>query len=121
MVDPRLTSRGREQVQKWREASYDKTFSDWRDILIVVSPLSRAIETALIAFEPLLNAKGTFDIPTKAILLPHIQEASDYVCDTPLPLADIQARLPNLTDIFDCSLRSFLLYSSLSFAIDCNR
>jgi hypothetical protein len=118
MVDPRLTNRGQEQVEKWREASYEKTFSDRRDILIVVSPLSRAIETALIAFQPLQNDDRTFKLPTKAILLPHIQEASDHACNTPLPLDDIQVRLPNLTDIFDCSLCSFLLYSSLIFAID---
>jgi hypothetical protein len=108
MSDPVLTSSGRAQVQDWSNRMFTRTLGDRRDILIVVSPLTRAIETALVAFAPLLGNEGMFRSPTKALILPHIQEASNHRCNTPLPLDELRSRFPNLTDIFDCSLRSFL-------------
>ena len=45
--------------------------------LVVASPLKRTLNTALIAFEPVLKEKGL-----NVIAMPELQETSDLPCDT---------------------------------------
>lgn len=55
-----------------------KNFPHLRDVdLIVASPLKRTLNTALLAFEPVLKERGL-----KVIALPEVQETSDLPCDT---------------------------------------
>ena len=80
MHDPLLTSYGEEQCR-----ALQKNFPDMRSVdLVVASPLKRTINTALIAFEPVLMEKGL-----KVIALPELQETSDLPCDTGSSLEEI--------------------------------
>jgi broad specificity phosphatase PhoE len=72
LPDPLLTSFGEEQCRNLR-----KKFPYMGSIdLVVASPLKRTINTALLAFEPVLREKGL-----KVIALPELQETSDLPCD----------------------------------------
>lgn len=71
--DPLLTNFGEEQCRMLQ-----KRFPNMGSVdLIVASPLKRTINTALIAFEPVIKEKGL-----KVIALPELQETSDLPCDT---------------------------------------
>ena len=71
--DPALTPVGEEQCRTLK-----KKFPNMHSIdLVVASPLKRTLNTALIAFEPVLKEKGL-----NVIALPELQETSDLPCDT---------------------------------------
>ncbi|KAK3698974.1 hypothetical protein LTR37_016665 [Vermiconidia calcicola] len=73
MHDPLLTPYGEEQCR-----NLQKNFPNLQSVdLIVASPMKRTLNTALIAFEPVLKEKGL-----KIIALPELQETSDLPCDT---------------------------------------
>ncbi|KAK0750294.1 histidine phosphatase superfamily [Schizothecium vesticola] len=61
--------------------------------VILASPLTRAIETALAGFGPILPPHGT---ATKLILDPDLQERSALPCDTGSPVPALVARFPEL-------------------------
>jgi broad specificity phosphatase PhoE len=58
--------------------------------VIIASPLTRTIETALLAFEPLQPH-------LKVILMPELQENSDQACDTGSSIDVLSKRFPELS------------------------
>ena len=81
MHDPLLTPYGEEQCRYLQ-----KTFPALRSVdCVVASPLKRTLNTALIAFEPVISEKGL-----KVIALPELQETSDMPCDTGSPPDEIE-------------------------------
>lgn len=75
--DPKLTPVGIDQCLNLR-----RTFPLSDKVgLVVASPLTRTIETALQAFEPIITRTGT-----SIIALPELQETGDIPCDTGSPL-----------------------------------
>ena len=89
MLDPELTPLG--EVQCANLCSLLAEQQKHENIgLIVSSPLRRAIQTALVAFKPLV------DRGYKVLALPGIQEVSDQPGDTGSDLAVIQAQLENM-------------------------
>ncbi|KAK0749778.1 histidine phosphatase superfamily [Schizothecium vesticola] len=72
--------------------------------IILVSPLTRAIETTLAAFGPLLNTKSDARNPApkaKLILDPYLQERSALPCDTGLSATALKANFPALEAYID--------------------
>jgi len=80
--DPQLTENGKAQAEQIM-ATYQ--FLN-RPTLILVSPLQRAIQTALYAFHPSFNKQGKEvsrleQIP-RIVALPQLQEVTENPCDT---------------------------------------
>ena len=90
LLDPGLTPAGQEQVAVLRESLGPVFLS--RINLVTASPLSRTLNTAAIAFKPILGqtdaltgnsspANGSKCKPD-ILAIPDVQETSDYPCDT---------------------------------------
>ncbi|KAG5518518.1 hypothetical protein PMAC_002914 [Pneumocystis sp. 'macacae'] len=95
LKDPELTEFGKDQA-KLLLLHYDhlKEFD-----LIISSPMRRAIETVLIAFDGFLslrNSKNTHHKSIPLIILPELQEISNRNCDTCSSLEDLQSQFPYL-------------------------
>ncbi|PLB46310.1 phosphoglycerate mutase-like protein [Aspergillus steynii IBT 23096] len=95
LIDPLLTENGRDQCLRLRREfpSHDNVE------LVVASPLSRAIFTAVEGFQP------TFDrIPARQlVLLPDLQEISDFPCDVGTEVEELKARVRDLKVPIDWS------------------
>jgi broad specificity phosphatase PhoE len=89
MADPELTPLGEVQCARLCSLLSEKQKHE-KIGLIVSSPLRRAIQTALVAFKPLI------DRGYKVLALPGIQEVSDLPCDTGSDLALIQAEFEKM-------------------------
>lgn len=83
--DPRLTTLGQEQCQRLRGETRDELSGV---SLIFASPLSRTIETALVAFQPLLSNGQCYP---QIIAISDAQETSDAPCDTGLEPTELEA------------------------------
>ncbi|KAK1753936.1 histidine phosphatase superfamily [Echria macrotheca] len=88
--DPELSELGRTQCRSLRKSLLKKVPQELDIGLILVSPMVRTIETALLAFGPLVE-KG---IPIRA----HAdwQENSAKPCDVGRPAAELAARFPQV-------------------------
>lgn len=68
--------------------------------LIIVSPMMRTIETALLAFPDLIGGPA----PTVPVLIwPDLREAHDAICNIGVSRAELEAQFPNL-DFSECSV-----------------
>jgi broad specificity phosphatase PhoE len=59
--------------------------------LILISPMTRTIQTAVCMF-PFLSHAGNFDIPVQ--IWPDLREANDAICNKGLGRADLQSKYP---------------------------
>ncbi|KAM5344320.1 hypothetical protein ACJ41O_012857 [Fusarium nematophilum] len=74
LPDPHLTPLGEDQCAKLRET----LFTDQSKVkLVASSPMTRAIHTAFLVFQPTLQEQQT----TRILALPDAQEVFDYGCD----------------------------------------
>jgi broad specificity phosphatase PhoE len=87
--DPALTPLGIEAASKI-EVPFEPD-------LIVVSPMRRAIQTALLAFPELLH--GSNPLPIE--VWPDLREAHDAICNQGSPVADLKMEFPVL-DFSEC-------------------
>ncbi|KAL4889388.1 phosphoglycerate mutase-like protein [Aspergillus ambiguus] len=95
LIDPLLTDRGREQCLQLR-----KTFPFHSNIeLVVSSPLSRAIFSAVESFLPVFQSRAE----QKLLLLPDLQEIGDFPCDIGSSVEDLTERLKDLNVLIDYS------------------
>jgi broad specificity phosphatase PhoE len=98
-IDPQLTSLGKEQA-----SALSKSFPHLKDVgLIISSPLSRTIQTTLLAFPGVLDKKyygigseqgveGGVDL----VLDPYLQERSALGCDTGSEREVLEGEFPGL-------------------------
>jgi broad specificity phosphatase PhoE len=66
--------------------------------LILVSPMTRTIQTAINMF-PLLAQEGSFEIPVQ--IWPDLREANDAICNKGLSRAELQSKFPQF-DFSEC-------------------
>jgi len=78
--DPLLTARGMKQA---KNVLKNYQFLN-HPSLILTSPLRRTIQTVLEAFHPAFNSDAPKYFPTspRIVALPHLQESSEYPCNT---------------------------------------
>jgi broad specificity phosphatase PhoE len=105
-LDARLTTKGKQQCQALAErianadALQDPELYQLRENtdLIVTSPLTRCIETALYSFGPLLSSSSPSNItpPLKMIAHDAIRETVNYSCDRRRTLTEIQQDHPSV-------------------------
>jgi broad specificity phosphatase PhoE len=88
--DPPLTKAGNASTKR-----IDLTV---RPDLILISPMTRTIETAMNIF-PFLNEAGAFDIPTQ--IWPDLREANDAICNKGLSQMDLASKFPQF-DFSEC-------------------
>ncbi|KAJ9149023.1 hypothetical protein NKR23_g4478 [Pleurostoma richardsiae] len=85
--DPPLTGLGCQQARNLRLSTEPD--------LILISPMTRTIQTALLAFGPLINR-------VNVQICPDLREAHDAVCNTGVGRADLIAKFPQF-DFSACS------------------
>ncbi|TVY29259.1 putative phosphatase, partial [Lachnellula hyalina] len=85
--DPTLTEVGRQQARNLRLLTEPD--------LILISPMTRTIQTALLAFGPLIDR-------VKVQICPDLREAHDAVCNIGVGRADLIAKFPQF-DFSACS------------------
>ncbi|KAB8260300.1 phosphoglycerate mutase-like protein [Aspergillus pseudonomiae] len=95
LTDPPLTDKGREQCRQLR----DKFAFHSEVELIVSSPLCRAISSAAISFGPVFENQPSQNL----ILLPDLQEISDYPCDIGSEPEELMRKTANLNIPIDYS------------------
>jgi broad specificity phosphatase PhoE len=66
--------------------------------LIIISPMTRAIQTAMNIF-PFLQIASTSEIPVR--IWPDLREANDAICNKGVPRKDIQTKFPQF-DFNEC-------------------
>ncbi|OGM45144.1 hypothetical protein ABOM_006666, partial [Aspergillus bombycis] len=95
LTDPSLTDKGREQCRQLRDS-----FAFHSEVeLIVSSPLCRAISSAAIGFGPVFESRPS----TNLILLPDLQEISDFPCDIGSELEELLGKTADLNIPIDYS------------------
>lgn len=98
-IDARLTPNGRQQCQELATAIHNapvgSRLGNVRDKaqLIITSPVTRCVETALISLEPVVEGKP--DIPILANEA--IRETVNFNCDRRRPIREIAAEFPQGT------------------------
>ncbi|TVY16363.1 putative phosphatase [Lachnellula arida] len=85
--DPPLTELGCQQARNFRLSTEPD--------LILISPMTRTIQTALLAFSPLIDR-------VQVQVCPELREAHDAVCNTGVGRADLIAKFPQC-DFSACS------------------
>ncbi|KAG9193671.1 hypothetical protein G6011_03706 [Alternaria panax] len=88
--DPPLTKAG--------NASTKRINLTIRPDLILISPMTRTIETAMNVF-PSLTEAGPFDIPTQ--IWPDLREANDAICNKGLSRTELASKFPQF-DFSEC-------------------
>ena len=88
--DPPLTKAG--------NASTKRVSLTVRPDLILISPMTRTIETAINIF-PFLTKPGPFDIPTQ--IWPDLREAHDAICNKGLSRSELASKFPQF-DFSEC-------------------
>jgi broad specificity phosphatase PhoE len=88
--DPPLTKAG--------NASTKRVSLTVRPDLILISPMTRTIETAMNIF-PFLIEPGPFDIPTQ--IWPDLREAHDAICNKGLSRSELASKFPQF-DFSEC-------------------
>ncbi|KAF2255285.1 phosphoglycerate mutase-like protein [Trematosphaeria pertusa] len=88
--DPPLTEAGQNAANNVKLAATPD--------LILISPMTRTIQTAMILF-PFLQDLGPFPIPVQ--IWPELREANDAFCNKGLPRAELQAKFPQF-DFSEC-------------------
>ncbi|KAK1141283.1 hypothetical protein N8T08_009186 [Aspergillus melleus] len=84
LIDPLLTETGRDQCLRLRQ-----DFPSHGNVeLVVSSPLSRAILTAAEGFKPVFHSQPARQL----VLLPDLQEISDFPCDVGSEVEGLKAR-----------------------------
>lgn len=100
LVDPELTALGQQQALRIAEDPLLAPYLDGGGIeLVVASPLSRTVETALRAFGGWVGASPGRRIVLKA----ELQETGDVPCDTGSPLLVLQERFATQAGALDFS------------------
>ena len=88
--DPPLTKAG--------NASTKRINLNVRPDLILISPMTRTIETAMNLF-PFLNGAGPWEVPTQ--IWPNLREANDAICNKGLSRAELASKFPQF-DFSEC-------------------
>mmetsp|Transcript_39350 Transcript_39350/g.93078 ORF Transcript_39350/g.93078 Transcript_39350/m.93078 type:complete len:250 (-) Transcript_39350:179-928(-) len=103
ILDPHLTDLGREQAKSMQENPLLLEALGGDDCsgveLVVVSPLSRTIQTALLGLEKWLAAKEG----RKLMLMPDLQETGEVACDTGSPVETIKESFKAQAHLLDFS------------------
>ncbi|KAI8955800.1 histidine phosphatase superfamily [Xylaria longipes] len=88
--DPSLTTKGMRQAK-----ALGTQFPNMQSVkrLLISSPMRRAVQTALLAFNPLIQQGMNI------ILIPELQEGSARPSDTGSPPGDLQDEFGNLVDV----------------------
>lgn len=94
MLDPSLSAKGFEQARATAEdavlADAFASAEEHGEVLVVVSPLRRTIQTAMGALHGWLDKLEAAGSPARVAFAPDIQETGEVLCDTGRPPAEIR-------------------------------
>ncbi|KAL2072902.1 hypothetical protein VTL71DRAFT_12245 [Oculimacula yallundae] len=86
--DPPLTAAGQEATKQIKISAVPD--------LILISPMTRTIQTAMNAFPSAFPSAGSAANRTKVQIWPDLREAHDAICNKGISRADISAKFPHL-------------------------